>query len=171
MRRVSWTVIVSPAIVNVPHISRLGALPTTWNEPSALIVHTVPSALVHVPASAAGPEGVVAQAVTSDANAAATRKRKPVWIFMSPCCPAAAGPVKPLKSRWHGFFFQEKDCQWPGKRITRERGRASCTGYCCAEARLVAAKLEMVRTRRVLEHGHAPRGFYRLGRPADSQQH
>src|SRR5579885_1267238 len=169
-RRVSWMVMVSPAIVNVPHISRRGALPTTWNVPSALIVHTVPSALVHVPASAAGPEGVVAQAVTSDAKAAAAMTRKPVGIFMHPCCPGAVRSVKPLKSRWHGSFFREKDCHCPGKPITREHGGASCIGYCCAEVRLVAAKLEMVRTRRVLEHGHAHRRFYRLGRPADSQQ-
>src|SRR5436305_15231903 len=57
---------------------------TTSNVPSVLIVQTVPSELVHVPASAAGPErGVVTQAVTSALNAQAKMIRREWCIFMA----------------------------------------------------------------------------------------
>src|SRR5438093_12334757 len=57
---------------------------TISNVPSVLIVQTVPSEVVHVPASAAGPErGVVTQAVTSAINAQAKMIRRECCIFMA----------------------------------------------------------------------------------------
>src|SRR5436305_15302851 len=57
---------------------------TISNVTSVLIVQTVPSELVHVPASAAGPErGVVTQAVTSAINAQAKMIRRECCIFMA----------------------------------------------------------------------------------------
>ena len=62
--------------------------------PSALIVHTAPSELVHVPASAAGPDVMVAQAPKSVSKAAATIIRRDDCSFMEASCGAAAEGVK-----------------------------------------------------------------------------
>jgi len=55
-----------------------------------LIVQTVPNEFVHVPASAAGPEGVVAQAVINAINAPAKKSRRKDCIFMVAIVPGIA---------------------------------------------------------------------------------
>ena len=59
-----------------------------------MIVHTVPSELVHVPARAAGPDVMVAQAPKSVSKAAATIIRRDGCSFMAASCRAAAEGVK-----------------------------------------------------------------------------
>jgi hypothetical protein len=51
--------------------------------------------LVHVPASAAGPEGVVAQAVINAINTLAKRRRRRDDIFIGRSCPVPTRRVKP----------------------------------------------------------------------------
>jgi len=68
---------------------------TTSNVPSLFIVQTVPSELVHVPVSAAGPErGVVTQALSNTSKRLAKTIRKKDCIFMWASCLVAAQPVK-----------------------------------------------------------------------------
>ena len=84
--RASLIVRVSPITVYLPHASGLPPLwRSTWNVPSGFTVQTVPSVLVHVPVTAAGPDvGAVAHAPISAINA-------PAKIIRRECCNFMAG--------------------------------------------------------------------------------
>ncbi len=84
----SLIVRVSPVTAYFPCTSGLPPLwRSTWNVPSGFSVQTVPSELVHVPASAAGPDvGVVAHAPMSTITA-------PTKIIRRKCCSFMAGIV------------------------------------------------------------------------------
>src|SRR5437879_2527930 len=118
----------------------------TGNVPSALIVQTAPSEFVHVPASAAGPEGViVAQAPMSAIKAPAKIIRRECCSFMAgilPCGNCARQAQIAAKRSVANSFVSE---------VEQLRG-AESANFLDAKTKLVETELEMVRAAWLLQH-------------------
>src|SRR6266478_2672067 len=116
----------------------------TLNVPSALIVHTVPRELVHVPASAAGPEDVIAaQAVISVIKAPAKTIRRECCSFMagilscgSVTCQAQIAAKRLVAN---DFVFDVEKLTWRRHRqFLRRRNQTGGSGIGNGSSRLAA---------------------------------
>jgi len=124
-----------------------------------LIVQTVPSEFVHVPARAAGPDvGAVAHAPISTIKVHAKTIRRECCNFMAGILPCDSvtrqAQIAAKRLVVNGFAFD----------VQRLRGPDTATSCSDAKTKLVEAELEMVRANWLPEHSAAVRRFCCLSR-------